>query len=273
MAFNWIVCPLCGTRIDLDEPALVERLQESIATDIKEFHAAKWLSREANFFEETKTHRIEDWSWGSRLEWPAAQWLLARSFYAAPYLPQAEIDRVETLYKSAAEKGFPPAQNDYGYLLAQRYKNYEARIKWVTRASAQGYIEAKFNSVYLLKELGRPEPELVAALRLVADLGFPRAQDEMGSLHYHGFNGICRQFPKDYRVAFEYYLKAATQGFGEAQRTIAWLYFKGEGVGRNISAAREWLVKAERQKVYGTQFLRNRLDSPWWQLIDFVRGA
>ena len=47
--------------------------------------------------------------------------------------------------------------------------------------------------------------------------------------------------------AFDWYLKAANQGYDEAQLIVGYMYFTGKGAKKNPAEAEAWLQKAVAQ--------------------------
>lgn len=64
--------------------------------------------------------------------------------------------------------------------------------------------------------------------------------------------------PQDYPKAVEWYLKAANQGYAEAQYRLGFMYESGEGVPEDDSKSIEWFEKAAKQGHAGAQ---KRLDT------------
>jgi TPR repeat protein len=52
---------------------------------------------------------------------------------------------------------------------------------------------------------------------------------------------------QSYERAFEYYEQAADLGLATAQYSLGVMYYKGDGVERDIAKAREWWTKAAAQ--------------------------
>jgi TPR repeat protein len=76
------------------------------------------------------------------------------------------------------------------------------------------------------------------ALRRAADDGYAPAQSLYGYiLDKAGYN----------EEAAQYFRRAADQGDADGQYGLAMLYARGEGVGRDAAAAREWLERAGNQ--------------------------
>lgn len=74
----------------------------------------------------------------------------------------------------------------------------------------------------------------------LADENVPIAQAHLGAFFLSGRGGACR----DAAEGAKWVLKAANQGFVEAERQVGYLYYTGQGLVRNISTARQWLLKA-----------------------------
>lgn len=91
------------------------------------------------------------------------------------------------------------------------------------KAKEEKHFEAAFN---LLKPL--------------AEQGDSLAQNEIGLMYQFG-DGL----PKDYRLAHEWYLKAAKQGNGHAMFNLHGLYFLGSGVPKDKVESYKWLLLAD----------------------------
>ena len=61
-------------------------------------------------------------------------------------------------------------------------------------------------------------------------------------LYYNGY-GVA----KDYEEAMKWYLKAAEQGYANAENIIGELYYYGEGVAQDYEEAMKWYLKAAKQ--------------------------
>lgn len=73
----------------------------------------------------------------------------------------------------------------------------------------------------------------------LAAQGDPRAQYEMGVLHFQGW-GVARDLDK----ALEYYRQAAAQGQGGAMHNLGVMYGRGLGVARDETQALTWYRRA-----------------------------
>jgi TPR repeat protein len=71
-------------------------------------------------------------------------------------------------------------------------------------------------------------------------------QDDIRALHLLGvtYSFGYDEFEIDKNKAFSYYLRAAKLGSGPSQNNLAWAYFKGEGVEKNLYEAIYWATKA-----------------------------
>ena len=56
----------------------------------------------------------------------------------------------------------------------------------------------------------------------------------------------------NYKKAFEWYKKAAKQGFAKAQYNLGIMYQNGQGVDVNYKKAFEWYEKAAEQGLQGS---------------------
>src|SRR5471032_1189211 len=82
--------------------------------------------------------------------------------------------------------------------------------------------------------------EAMKALQHAADAGSSEANHRLGLVFAEGLAGTARN---DQRGA-EYFEKAANAGHRRAQINIGILYFRGQGVARDLVQARAWLEKA-----------------------------
>jgi hypothetical protein len=64
--------------------------------------------------------------------------------------------------------------------------------------------------------------------------------------------------PQDYSEAFDWYRKAADQGYARGQDGVGYAYFNGAGVPRNYAEAARWYRKAAKQ---GDEYGRKALGS------------
>ena len=75
-----------------------------------------------------------------------------------------------------------------------------------------------------------------------ADKGNRDAQEVLGAMYYFGIF-----VSKNYKSAFEWFLKAAENGSPYCQEKIADMYYTNEFVKRNYKQALEWYKKAASQ--------------------------
>jgi localization factor PodJL len=90
-----------------------------------------------------------------------------------------------------------------------------------------------------------PVPETAAAalaLREQAEGGNAAAQYELATRYAEG-----RLMPRDFKLAADWYEKAAVRGLAPAQYRLGSLYEKGIGVTRDLTRAKEWYEKAANQ--------------------------
>jgi hypothetical protein len=82
-----------------------------------------------------------------------------------------------------------------------------------------------------------------AKLRQSAERGDAEAQFDMGYLYYMaGKDPAIVGIPQSYKLAAEWYEKAARQGHSRAQYNMAVLHLQGEGVERDPVEAYAWLL-------------------------------
>ena len=82
-----------------------------------------------------------------------------------------------------------------------------------------------------------------------ASAGLPNAQTSMGWAYMSGYLGLAL----DYKLALEWNLKAANQGFGEGSSNIGLLHENRWGVPVNYAEAAKWYLKAIEQRAHSGQ--------------------
>ena len=73
--------------------------------------------------------------------------------------------------------------------------------------------------------------------------GNAKAQNKVGNLYYYGRAGLN----KNYRKAYEWFLRAAKQGLAEAQFSVGIMYSLGRGASRDDRLAEKWFLKSANQ--------------------------
>lgn len=68
-----------------------------------------------------------------------------------------------------------------------------------------------------------------------------------GSAQAEFDSGFIAYIDGAYAVAYGEWLPAAEDGHVEAQFGLAMLYFKGQGIGRDLTAAAQWFGRAAEQ--------------------------
>lgn len=155
-------------------------------------------------------------------------------------------------YKSGAEQGHPECQ----YWLANAYalghgvdKNTELAIRWYGEAINQGHAKAQYWLAVLyhqdLNDLVKAHPFYQQA----ANRDVSGAQFMIGWMYYEG-----HEKPKDYKLAFDWFTKAATprQENGKPQEDENAMYFlglmyaKGHGVPKDVKKAFTFFEKSAK---------------------------
>ena len=71
----------------------------------------------------------------------------------------------------------------------------------------------------------------------------PEAQYKLGTMYYQG-TGLARP---DYRRAAAFFFRGANNGYAPAQVKLGLLFWRGEGVEKNLKMAHKWLYLAQEQ--------------------------
>jgi TPR repeat protein len=107
------------------------------------------------------------------------------------------------------------------------------------RALAPGSPDAQAWLGALLLDRGANR-EGLAALQRAADAGSSEGAHRLGLVFAQGLAGT----PRNDAMAARYFERAATAGHQRAQVNLGVLYFRGQGVPRDLTQARAWLEKA-----------------------------
>ncbi len=140
---------------------------------------------------------LEALSWylkASQQQWPDAQYRLAY-MYEVGLGTAKDLQRAAELYQSAANAGYPDAENVLGVLYA---------------TGGDG--------------LPKDDQQAIQWYRKAADQGFAKAEKNLGDMYFFG-HGVDR----DYEQALAWYKKATGQQFGEAQYRLGYMHEKGLG--------------------------------------------
>ena len=125
-------------------------------------------------------------------------------------------------YRSAAEKGYAPAQAHLGscyYNGVGIGRDYKQAFTWFSKAANAGDVTAQDNlgSCYLLGHgTAQSYPMAVKWYRMAANAGDANAQTHLGSCYYYG-QGVG----KDLQQAAYWYGKAAEQGNETAKKNLS----------------------------------------------------
>ena len=136
-----------------------------------------------------------------------------------------------------------PADTDVPAAIAGPVKAYRdgdlATAESQLRPLAAGNPDAEAWLGVVLLDRGR-NAEAVRALQHSADAGSNEGQHRLALVYAQGLPGV----PRNEKRAFELFEKAATAGHQRAQINLGILYFRGQGVERDLVQARAWLEKA-----------------------------
>jgi hypothetical protein len=88
------------------------------------------------------------------------------------------------------------------------------------------------------------EPDSVRQLRILAEMGSVKAQNNLGFIYEIG-----QDVPKDDAEAVKWFCRAAEQGHAKAQYNLANHYALGRGTAQNDEAAARWYLRAAEQGI------------------------
>jgi len=163
---------------------------------------------------------------------------------------KVNVSKGISLIKSAAKKGHPVAQYDYGVLLSQNNfmdVDIARAVYWLEKAVKGGVDQAKPVLTKLQFEL-----------MLSDKIRYASTPDEQYKLATQYLLGNV--IDKDISEAFQWYLKAARQKHLKSQYQVGAMYHAGSGVSQNTKKARYWLVKAAQRGIADADNLLLEID-------------
>ena len=92
-------------------------------------------------------------------------------------------------------------------------------------------------------------PEAMRLFELECAGGDKYGQYNIANSYKYGRDGYSR----DYKKAFELFLKSANQGYADAQESLAYCYDLGQGTARDYIKAAEWFTKAAQKGKFVSQ--------------------
>ena len=200
---------------------------------------------EQDFGEERRLYRL-----AADQGHPRAQRQLALAYSRGDGVPR-DSAQSEALYRSAAEGFRRAAEGGEGraqYELGERYTRGEGvpddaalAVAWYRRAAVSFRRAAEAGDAEAQYELGR----LIDNTVLKMSLGFPNLWS--GPVP-PADDGRCAQCSLLDRWAFAWFMRAAEQGYADAQQAVAWAYASGEGVQRDAAEAVVWYRRAAEQE-------------------------
>ena len=156
-------------------------------------------------------------------------------------------------FRSAAEQGDAEAQSALGelYRLGDAVpKDYAQAVAWYRRAAVSFRRAAEQGDAEAQYDLGR----LIGDTETFESIGLPNLWSGANPAD----SSSCDHCPLLESWAFAWYLSAAKQGYAEAQRNVAYMYYAGEGVRVDRAEAEAWYRRAAEQEHV---FSQNRLAS------------
>jgi TPR repeat protein len=150
----------------------------------------------------------------------------------------------------AAKLGLPEAQGEMGaryfYGTHGEDKDMDNGLEWATKAARGGDMQAQrlLGSAFG-KGIGQKKDE-IEAMRwwgLAADQGCADSMHAMGLILQVGRGGV----PQNLQRSFELFLDAAKVGHRQAIAKVGMCFYRGDGVDENLTEARKWFAKGNRQ--------------------------
>ncbi|MGI9569889.1 MAG: tetratricopeptide repeat protein [Desulfobulbia bacterium] len=150
-------------------------------------------------------------------------------------------------YMKSAKQGYPASQNDLGYMHLEGKRvvqDYEEAFKWYKKADEQGHAKATSN-------LKRIESRILnedqgSDLASIYEYEAERGDaNAQRSLAFMYYKG--EGVKKDFAKAAEWFREAAEQGDAKSQLDLGWMYLDGQGVLKDENEAAKWFKMAADQ--------------------------
>ena len=143
-------------------------------------------------------------------------------------------------FRPFAEQGHAIAQFSMGTMYDNGYgvlQDYKEAIKWYRLSAEQGHADAQYNLGGMYDDgdgVIQDYKEAFKWYRLAAEQGHISAQFNLGQSYREG------KFIQDYKETFKWFRLAAEQGHVNAQYNLSIMYYKGDGVIKDIVFAYMW---------------------------------
>ncbi|MBQ6970893.1 MAG: SEL1-like repeat protein [Synergistaceae bacterium] len=163
----------------------------------------------------------------------------------APQIPPSTNDSLLTRAENGDSESQYKLGNEYRYG-TDREQDYEAAVKWLTRAAENGHAEAQFSLGYMYSNgegVPQDDTEAVKWYGKAAEQGHAAAQCNLGFMYEFG-----RGVTQDYTQAVYWYRKSADQGLARGQCNLGYMYESGKGTRKDYTEAAYWYRKSAEQE-------------------------
>ncbi len=163
---------------------------------------------------------------------------------AYKYYKKKDYNNAYKWAKKSADKGYDKGYFGLGLAFEKGYgvesKDKKEALKWYLKAAELGHTQAQANAGRLLMFDNGSESE--KWYTKAAEKGHLQSQNNLGYMYERGMGSSMWG---DKKKAYKYYLMAAKQGSGVAQRNVCLYHWKGDGGAKKSSTiAKEWCQKA-----------------------------
>jgi len=177
---------------------------------------------------------------------------------------EQDYDQAAKWLRNSSNKGFAEARNSLAYLYQEGLgveKDESKAFKLYRQAAAKDSVNAMYQTACCYEiGLGTDIDRTKAAeyYKMAAENGDVYAMDRLGILYYNE----SKDLPQNPKESFEWFMKAALEGYSESMYCLGCYYMDGFGVEKNDEEGMKWLNLAKENGCYSAEMLLEKLKNP-----------